>query len=144
MIWNIYYHSVSHSSTILYSVAFFIVVDLVEPNSLIFNLLYRASAIFVGVYELTKQKLLKMFPENLSAFAHLVSEHEFFEPRALWWILSFLKSPDAKIISWCRGYLLICFSYLSKWIDQSITGFSSDVQKCVFHFASTSSHSFLV
>lgn len=33
----------------------------------------RASAIFVGVYEPTKQKLLKSFPENLSALAHLVS-----------------------------------------------------------------------
>uniref|UniRef100_A0A7N2KWA0 Uncharacterized protein n=1 Tax=Quercus lobata TaxID=97700 RepID=A0A7N2KWA0_QUELO len=30
-----------------------------------------ASAIFVGVYEPTKQKLLKSFPENLSAVAHL-------------------------------------------------------------------------
>ncbi|KAJ0087041.1 hypothetical protein Patl1_07982 [Pistacia atlantica] len=32
-----------------------------------------ASAIFVGVYEPVKQKLLKTFPQNLSAFAHLVS-----------------------------------------------------------------------
>ncbi|KAL6311306.1 hypothetical protein AAG906_000800 [Vitis piasezkii] len=32
-----------------------------------------ASAIFVGVYEPTKQKLLKTIPENLSAFAHLVN-----------------------------------------------------------------------
>lgn len=32
-----------------------------------------ASAIFVGVYEPTKQKLLKLFPENLSAFAHLTA-----------------------------------------------------------------------
>ncbi|KAM5577545.1 hypothetical protein ABKV19_008074, partial [Rosa sericea] len=31
-----------------------------------------ASAIFVGVYEPTKQKLLKMFPENLSALPHFV------------------------------------------------------------------------
>ncbi|CAI0457242.1 unnamed protein product [Linum tenue] len=31
-----------------------------------------ASALFVGVYEPAKQKLLKAFPENLSAFAHLV------------------------------------------------------------------------
>ncbi|GAV68973.1 Mito_carr domain-containing protein [Cephalotus follicularis] len=30
-----------------------------------------ASAVFVGVYEPTKQKLLKVFPENLSAIAHL-------------------------------------------------------------------------
>ncbi|XP_065875916.1 S-adenosylmethionine carrier 1, chloroplastic/mitochondrial isoform X2 [Euphorbia lathyris] len=30
-----------------------------------------ASALFVGVYEPTKQKLLRMFPENLSAVAHL-------------------------------------------------------------------------
>lgn len=37
-------------------------------------LVYRASAIFVGVYEPTKQKLLKMFPENLSALAHFVRE----------------------------------------------------------------------
>lgn len=34
----------------------------------------RASAIFVGVYEPTKQKLLKMFPENISAVAHFVRE----------------------------------------------------------------------
>lgn len=32
-----------------------------------------ASAIFVGVYEPTKQKLLKTFPENLSAIAHLTA-----------------------------------------------------------------------
>jgi hypothetical protein len=32
----------------------------------------RASALFVGVYEPAKQKLLTMFPENFSAFAHLV------------------------------------------------------------------------
>ncbi|KAK4601647.1 hypothetical protein RGQ29_010985 [Quercus rubra] len=32
-----------------------------------------ASAIFVGVYEPTKQKLLKSFPENLSAVAHLTA-----------------------------------------------------------------------
>ncbi|XP_021802869.1 S-adenosylmethionine carrier 1, chloroplastic/mitochondrial-like, partial [Prunus avium] len=32
-----------------------------------------ASAIFVGVYEPTKQKLLKMFPENLSALAHFTA-----------------------------------------------------------------------
>ncbi|OVA10614.1 Mitochondrial carrier protein [Macleaya cordata] len=32
-----------------------------------------ASAIFVGVYEPTKQKLLQIFPENLSAFAHLTA-----------------------------------------------------------------------
>ncbi|GMI90768.1 SAM TRANSPORTER1, S-adenosylmethionine carrier 1 [Hibiscus trionum] len=32
-----------------------------------------ASAIFLGVYEPTKQKLLKTFPENLSAFAHLTA-----------------------------------------------------------------------
>uniref|UniRef100_A0A5B7BLK2 S-adenosylmethionine carrier 1 n=1 Tax=Davidia involucrata TaxID=16924 RepID=A0A5B7BLK2_DAVIN len=32
-----------------------------------------ASAIFVGVYEPTKQKLLKTFPENLSALAHLAA-----------------------------------------------------------------------
>ncbi|KAE9610258.1 putative mitochondrial carrier protein [Lupinus albus] len=30
-----------------------------------------ASALFVGVYEPMKQKLLRVFPENLSAFAHL-------------------------------------------------------------------------
>ncbi|KAH9780857.1 S-adenosylmethionine carrier 1 [Citrus sinensis] len=33
-----------------------------------------ASALFVGVYEPTKQKLLQIFPENLSAAAHLVRE----------------------------------------------------------------------
>lgn len=32
-----------------------------------------ASALFVGVYEPTKQKLLKMLPENLSAVAHLTA-----------------------------------------------------------------------
>ncbi|XP_068652154.1 S-adenosylmethionine carrier 1, chloroplastic/mitochondrial [Aristolochia californica] len=32
-----------------------------------------ASALFVGIYEPTKQKLLKMFPENLSALAHLTA-----------------------------------------------------------------------
>ncbi|CAL9104947.1 unnamed protein product [Musa textilis] len=32
-----------------------------------------ASAIFVGIYEPTKQKLLRVFPENLSAFAHLTA-----------------------------------------------------------------------
>ncbi|KAK2438715.1 S-adenosylmethionine carrier 1, chloroplastic/mitochondrial [Trifolium repens] len=32
-----------------------------------------ASALFVGVYEPAKQKLLRMFPENLSAFAHLTA-----------------------------------------------------------------------
>eukprot|EP00261_Vitis_vinifera_P035347 XP_019076590.1 PREDICTED: S-adenosylmethionine carrier 1, chloroplastic/mitochondrial isoform X4 [Vitis vinifera] len=32
-----------------------------------------ASAIFVGVYEPTKQKLLQIFPENLTAVAHLTA-----------------------------------------------------------------------
>lgn len=32
-----------------------------------------ASALFVGIYEPTKQKLLKTFPENLSAVAHLTA-----------------------------------------------------------------------
>ncbi|PIN02842.1 Mitochondrial carrier protein PET8 [Handroanthus impetiginosus] len=32
-----------------------------------------ASALFIGVYEPTKQKLLKIFPENLSAIAHLAA-----------------------------------------------------------------------
>ncbi|XP_022751009.1 S-adenosylmethionine carrier 1, chloroplastic/mitochondrial [Durio zibethinus] len=32
-----------------------------------------ASALFVGVYEPIKQKLLKLFPENLSAVAHLTA-----------------------------------------------------------------------
>ncbi|KAG6493816.1 hypothetical protein ZIOFF_048819 [Zingiber officinale] len=32
-----------------------------------------ASAIFVGIYEPTKQQLVKMFPENLSAVAHLTA-----------------------------------------------------------------------
>ncbi|XP_039143459.1 S-adenosylmethionine carrier 1, chloroplastic/mitochondrial [Dioscorea cayenensis subsp. rotundata] len=32
-----------------------------------------ASAVFVGIYEPTKQKLLKVFPENLSAVAHLTA-----------------------------------------------------------------------
>lgn len=32
-----------------------------------------ASAVFVGVYEPTKQKLLRMFPENLTAVAHLTA-----------------------------------------------------------------------
>jgi len=33
-----------------------------------------ASAIFVGVYEPAKRKLLELLPENLSAIAHLVSQ----------------------------------------------------------------------
>nr|XP_010915071.1 S-adenosylmethionine carrier 1, chloroplastic/mitochondrial [Elaeis guineensis] len=32
-----------------------------------------ASAVFVGIYEPTKRKLLEIFPENLSAFAHLTA-----------------------------------------------------------------------
>ncbi|KAL8058320.1 hypothetical protein ABFX02_03G010600 [Erythranthe guttata] len=32
-----------------------------------------ASALFIGVYEPAKQKLLKIFPENLSAIAHLAA-----------------------------------------------------------------------
>ncbi|KAL7154565.1 hypothetical protein ABFS83_03G009900 [Erythranthe nasuta] len=32
-----------------------------------------ASALFIGVYEPTKQKLLNLFPENLSAVAHLAA-----------------------------------------------------------------------
>ncbi|GAB4848311.1 S-adenosylmethionine carrier 1, chloroplastic/mitochondrial [Ancistrocladus abbreviatus] len=35
---------------------------------------FPASATFVGVYEPSKQKLLKLFPENLSAIAHLHSK----------------------------------------------------------------------
>lgn len=34
----------------------------------------RASAVFVGVYEPLKAKLLQMVPENLSVTAHLVSK----------------------------------------------------------------------
>lgn len=37
---------------------------------------FPASAIFLGIYEPVKQKLLETFPENLSAFAHL--DHAFF------------------------------------------------------------------
>ncbi|KAL5188486.1 S-adenosylmethionine carrier 1, chloroplastic/mitochondrial [Glycine soja] len=33
----------------------------------------RASALFVGVYEPIKQKLLRVFPEHLSAFTHLTA-----------------------------------------------------------------------
>lgn len=40
---------------------------------LIHNFFDSASAVFVGVYEPAKQKLLRTFPENLSAVAHLVS-----------------------------------------------------------------------
>jgi hypothetical protein len=39
---------------------------------------FRASALFVGIYEPTKRKLLDVFPENLSAVAHLVSPHTHF------------------------------------------------------------------
>lgn len=39
--------------------------------------MHRASALFVGVYEPTKQKLLKLLPENLSAVAHLVRDSSF-------------------------------------------------------------------
>ncbi|KAM5574838.1 hypothetical protein ABKV19_014004, partial [Rosa sericea] len=35
-----------------------------------------ASTIFVGVYEPTKQKLLKSLPENFSALVHLVFRHQ--------------------------------------------------------------------
>lgn len=34
-----------------------------------------ASGLFVGIYELTKRKLLDVFPENLRVVAHLVSLH---------------------------------------------------------------------
>ncbi|KAH9757746.1 S-adenosylmethionine carrier 1 [Citrus sinensis] len=34
---------------------------------------FPASAIFLGIYEPVKQKLLETFPENLSAFAHLTA-----------------------------------------------------------------------
>ena len=34
--------------------------------------IYRVSAIFIGFYEPTNQKLLGIFPENLSFIAHLV------------------------------------------------------------------------
>ncbi|PRQ49055.1 putative mitochondrial carrier protein [Rosa chinensis] len=43
---------------------------ILEPGSVKQDVDFGASAIFVGVYEPTKQKLLKMFPENLSALAH--------------------------------------------------------------------------
>lgn len=48
----------------------------------------RASAIFVGVYEPAKQKLLKSLPENLSALAHLVS----FQPVELLYALGLLEA----------------------------------------------------
>jgi len=38
------------------------------------HICYSASAIFVGVYEPAKRKLLELLPENLSAIAHLVSQ----------------------------------------------------------------------
>ncbi|KAL6576047.1 S-adenosylmethionine carrier 1, chloroplastic/mitochondrial [Orobanche hederae] len=39
----------------------------------IFQCSLDASAVFVGVYEPAKQKLLRIFPENLSAVAHLTA-----------------------------------------------------------------------
>lgn len=44
----------------------------------------RASALFVGIYEPTKRKLLDMFPENLSAVAHLVSPYTLYVGLADW------------------------------------------------------------
>ncbi|KAK6160799.1 hypothetical protein DH2020_004180 [Rehmannia glutinosa] len=47
-----------------------------------------ASAIFIGVYEPTKQKLLKIFPENFSAIAHLVIKQRIQTGQ-------FVSAPDA-------------------------------------------------
>ncbi|KAL6639100.1 hypothetical protein ACP70R_022830 [Stipagrostis hirtigluma subsp. patula] len=48
-----------------------------------------ASAIFVGVYEPTKRKLLEMFPESLSAIAHLKYVKDC---RGNWWRCCFSYS----------------------------------------------------
>jgi hypothetical protein len=54
-----------------------ILLSYIDPVYVIFlniSITYsRASAIFVGVYEPTKRKLLETLPENLSAVAHFVS-----------------------------------------------------------------------
>ncbi|KAG8377281.1 hypothetical protein BUALT_Bualt08G0013000 [Buddleja alternifolia] len=47
-----------------------------------------ASALFIGVYEPTKQKLLKIFPENFSAIAHLVIKQRIQTGQ-------FVSAPDA-------------------------------------------------
>ena len=53
---------------------FYRTIDPMYMNFLNIPITYsRASAIFVGVYEPTKRKLLETFPENLSAVAHFVS-----------------------------------------------------------------------
>ncbi|CAK9165336.1 unnamed protein product, partial [Ilex paraguariensis] len=48
-------------------------ISSVKAGFMTFLITCRASAIFVGVYEPVKQKLLKSFPENLSALAHLTA-----------------------------------------------------------------------
>ena len=53
---------------------FYRTIDPMYMNFLNIPITYsRASAIFVGVYEPTKRKLLETLPENLSAVAHFVS-----------------------------------------------------------------------
>lgn len=75
-----------------------------------YSFVYRASAIFVGVYEPTKQKLLKMFPENLSALAHFVRE------TCLFLYLCFMYSPwehDDWVV-W-EVYSAYCLMYEGLW-----------------------------
>lgn len=64
-----------------------------------FLFICRASAIFFGVYEPVKQKLLKTLPENLSAFAHLV--------RFLNNVLQVAKLTLRKTVNWSGIIYLI-------------------------------------
>lgn len=75
-----------------------------------YSFVYRASAIFVGVYEPTKQKLLKMFPENLSALAHFVRE------TCLFLYLCFMHSPweHGDWVVW-EVYSAYCLMYEGLW-----------------------------
>lgn len=82
-----YYFTVLSLSMCLSHELFIYSVGLVV---ILFPYVYRASALFVGVYEPTKQKLLQIFPENLSAAAHLVRESLILSILALvydcWWL----------------------------------------------------------
>ena len=46
--------------------------DAAPTHNVVMYFCYRASAIFVGVYEPMKRKLLDVFPDHLSSVAHLV------------------------------------------------------------------------
>lgn len=88
-------------------------------NCILVLFLCRASALFVGVYEPTKQKLLKTFPDHLSAVAHLV--RGFFLARSLNLFLVFWewRTIILSIVSNstdCRGHRwTCCLSYSSTY-----------------------------